>query len=526
MQTLKHLKIGPRLGLGFIVLLLMLVGVLGLGLGQMASIQGHLERLAGVDRSEAAELAALADAVNLREIAARNMSLVSDQAGRQAEFGRVKQAQAAIAAHLARLDALLGDEGDAKAKALLAEAHALERQYEPVASGVVALLMAGNQVEAIPRFAEQCMPMLQKVIANLDAFARYNGERTAARVQEAQASYRHAQGLMLGLGAAAALCGAVLAFALTASITRPIGEAVRIAEAVSGGDLTTRIEIERRDETGQLLGALKAMNESLVRLVGDVRQSSHGIADGTSQIASGNQDLSQRTELQASNLQQTAASMEQLTATVRTSADTAQQATQLASAASAVAARGGEVVGQVVQTMEGITAASRRIADIIGVIDGIAFQTNILALNAAVEAARAGEQGRGFAVVAAEVRSLAQRSAGAAREIKGLIGDSVGQVEAGARLVGDAGRTMDDIVAQVRRVHDLIAEIGAATQEQTSGIGQVNQAVTQLDQATQQNAALVEESAAAADSLRGQAARLVQAVSAFKLERAAGLAAG
>ena len=296
---------------------------------------------------------------------------------------------------------------------------------------------------------------------------------------------------------------------------------MRVAQAVARGDLTTRFGAVRADETGQLLAALQAMNQSLVRLVGDVRLSSDSIATGSSQIANGNQDLSQRTEMQASSLQQTAASMEQLNATVRNSADTARHATQLANAASDVAAKGGAVVGQVVGTMEGITASSRKIADIIGVIDGIAFQTNILALNAAVEAARAGEQGRGFAVVASEVRNLAQRSAAAAREIKGLINDSVEQVEAGSRLVGDAGRTMDDIVAQVKRVSELIAEISAATQEQTSGIGQVNQAVTQLDQATQQNAALVEESAAAADSLRGQASKLVEAVSVFKLEQRA-----
>jgi methyl-accepting chemotaxis protein len=276
------------------------------------------------------------------------------------------------------------------------------------------------------------------------------------------------------------------------------------------------VRLRRGDHTS-LLAGMKAMRDSLAAIVGQVRQSSDSIATGSSQIATGNADLSQRTEEQAANLEQTAASMEELTSTVQNNADTARQAAQLASSASAVAAQGGAVVGEVVNTMEAITASSKKIVDIIGVIDGIAFQTNILALNAAVEAARAGEQGRGFAVVAGEVRSLAQRSAAAAKEIKSLITDSVEKVQTGSQQVGEAGRTMDDIVAQVRRVNDLIAEISSATHEQTEGINQVGDAVTQLDQVTQQNAALVEESSAAAESLSQQAAKLVEAVSVFRL---------
>ncbi len=315
--------------------------------------------------------------------------------------------------------------------------------------------------------------------------------------------------------AIAVVLGVLLAVAITRSIVGPIDQAVKLADTVARGDLTSRIDARGSDEPARLLAALARMNDSLVGIVGQVRSSSDSIATGSSQIATGNADLSQRTEEQASNLQQTAASMEELSSTVRHNADTARQAATLAGTASEAAQRGGAVVGQVVGTMDQINGSSKKIADIIGVIDGIAFQTNILALNAAVEAARAGEQGRGFAVVASEVRSLAQRSADAAKQIKVLITESVERVEAGSRQVDEAGRAMEDIVAQVKHVNDLIGEISSATQEQTQGIGQVGDAVSELDKVTQQNAALVEESAAAAESLSQQAARLVEAVSVF-----------
>ena len=301
------------------------------------------------------------------------------------------------------------------------------------------------------------------------------------------------------------------------AVTRPLNQAVKVARNVAEGNLTQDIPIASGDETGQLLQALKLMNDSLVRTVGQVRSSTETIGVASAEIATGNADLSSRTEAQASSLEETASSMEELTSTVKQNAENARQANQLVVSASDFAVKGGEVVGQVVHTMGSIKESSKKIVDIIGVIDGIAFQTNILALNAAVEAARAGEQGRGFAVVAAEVRSLAQRSAGAAKEIKGLIGDSVDKVDTGSRLVDEAGRTMEEIVTSVKHVADIMNEITAASQEQSSGIEEVNRAIGQMDEMTQQNAALVEQAAAAAESMKTQAVQLAEAVSVFRL---------
>ena len=350
----------------------------------------------------------------------------------------------------------------------------------------------------------------------------------AAQALAAQREFDEAMLLTLYAFAAVLAVAVLLVVPLTllnaASIVDPIRAARRAAQIIAEGDLTQPIDVQGHDESAELLRALAQMQESLRTLVGQVRSTSDSIGTASAEIATGNQDLSQRTEQTASNLQQAASSMEQLTGTVKQSADSARQANQLASSAAEVAQRGGVVVAQVVSTMDEINASSKKIADIIGVIDGIAFQTNILALNAAVEAARAGEQGRGFAVVASEVRSLAQRSAEAAREIKALIGASVEKVEGGSRLVADAGATMNEIVNSVKRVSDIIGEITAASAEQSDGIGQINGSVTQLDQMTQQNAALVEESAAAAESLKAQAAALAQVVGTFKVDGVVALA--
>jgi methyl-accepting chemotaxis protein len=358
------------------------------------------------------------------------------------------------------------------------------------------------------------------VDATVQEWWDYNLELSDKETRESNQTYTNAKLALAAMVVVALVLGGAAAVLITRSITGPIGRAVQVATTVAAGDLSSRIVVRGNDETAHLLRALARMNDSLADIVGQVRVSSESIATGSAQIATGNADLSQRTEEQASNLQQTAASMEQLSGTVKASAETAGHASGLAADASAAAVRGGEMVGTVVQTMQDIAASSKRIADIIGVIDGIAFQTNILALNAAVEAARAGEQGRGFAVVASEVRSLASRSAEAAKEIKTLIVASVEKVEAGARQVDQAGMSMADIVAQVQRVSQLISELSSAAGEQSTGIHQVGDAVAQLDQVTQQNAALVEESAAAAESLRSQAANLAEAVQVFRLAEA------
>jgi len=371
--------------------------------------------------------------------------------------------------------------------------------------------------EGAGRIDRDLLPLAAAMEGALDQLQASLRDTSTASAQALAARVERAQLVLIAACLAALAVGCLLAWRMARNIAGPLQQAAAFAGAIARGDLTSSMQVRGRDEIAMLQHSLVTMQNALRGLVRQVQGSADCIRLASAEVAAGNQDLSQRTEQAASNLQQAAASMEQLTGTVRQSADSARQANTLAAGAAEVAARGGTVVAQVVSTMHEINASSRKISDIIGVIDGIAFQTNILALNAAVEAARAGEQGRGFAVVAGEVRSLAQRSAQAAKEIKGLIGASVEKVEGGSRLVADAGQTMNEIVGSVQRVSQIIGEITAASSEQSVGIGQVNNSVMQLDQMTQQNAALVEQSAAAAESLKDQAVRLAQVVGTFRL---------
>ncbi|KQO26101.1 methyl-accepting chemotaxis protein [Acidovorax sp. Leaf78] len=428
--------------------------------------------------------------------------------------GRVKAGIAGISAIQAKVLELATTPADKKAL----ERVASERSNVLALNKQAREIKQGGDGAAFKAFIEsKYLAAIGSYVDSLEAFVQLQQSQRDAARQEAQAARTQANVLAWLTQGIVFVLGLVLSFLLVRSITRPLNRAVELSDAIAAGNLTVSADDDRQDEFGHLLRSVSQMAARLRSLVAEVRSGVDSMSNASVEIATGNHDLSARTEQTAANLQQTAASMEELTATVTQSADTARQANQLASTAAQAATRGGEVVAQVVESMQHITNSSRKIADIIGVIDGIAFQTNILALNAAVEAARAGEQGRGFAVVASEVRGLAQRSAEAAKEIKNLIGASVNTVETGSGQVAQAGQTMDEIVASVRRVSDLIGEITASSNEQRDGIGQVNQAVSNLDQMTQQNAALVEESAAAASSLRDQAQRLSEVVSVFNV---------
>ena len=519
MKAFGNMKIGARLGLGFAALLALQLVISGIGMRQMADLSDRMNAIIEVAEAKARNLSDLENFIGARAIAARNLALLTDPVAQKPDVERVKTAQAGIDKNMEQLAVFMKDPATASAeqRQTFDQLRSLEAKYLPIATRIVGLATSQKTDDAVKSLTQDCMPLLTQIMAVTGTFDDLVKKESKDSASAAHAAYQNAKWLILLITAASLGSGIFIAWWLTRSITRPIGEAVDVAQRVAAGDLTTRITVTHTDEAGQLLSALKQMNDSLVKVVGNVRQSSDSIATGSSQIASGNQDLSQRTEQQASALEETAASMEQLGSTVRQNADNAKQANQLALGASTVAVRGGEVVSQVVDTMKGINDSSKKIADIISVIDGIAFQTNILALNAAVEAARAGEQGRGFAVVASEVRSLAARSAEAAKEIKSLISASVERVEQGTTLVDQAGVTMTEIVTAIKRVTDIMGEISSASVEQSAGVAQVGEAVTQMDQATQQNAALVEESAAAAESLKQQAQQMVQAVAVFKL---------
>ena len=511
---MKNLKISTRLATTFGLLVALLLAIVATALMQMHSMRTNAHTVT----SNTMPSVELINTMSAELLRARLLEL--------------QHLQATDAAHLAdaekdmdKLQQRLGDEKKQYEPLIISDK---ERQlfdqfvrerdrYQEFNKQFLQLSRQGDKEQASALLEGQSNDAYRDSSATLEKLIKLNSEVASQETRNSSDIYDRALMALIVATAVAVLLALAAAIWLTRSIRLPLQQAVETANRVAGGDLGSHIEVQSRDETGLLLAALQRMQASLVQTVRTVRQNAEGVASASAQIASGNADLSSRTEEQASALEETAASMEELGSTVRQNADNARQANQLALNASSVARRGGEVVAEAVQTMKGINDSSRRIGDIIGVIDGIAFQTNILALNAAVEAARAGEQGRGFAVVAGEVRSLAQRSAEAAKEIKALITASMERVEEGSVLVDRAGTTMTEVVTAISQVTDIMGEISAASIEQSSGVAQVGEAVTQMDQATQQNAALVEESAAAAAALRRQAQDLVQAVAVFQL---------
>ncbi len=516
-MKISNLKIGLRIQAAFVIVVLLFAAI-----SLLAYVNLHKANQANDRNSNAYEVmlevnAVLESLINI-ETGQRGFALT----GKDNSLEPMKDGVAAFRQHMDKVKAMVSDNPaqlDRLSKLEAAQKSWLTTGIEPVIAARRNVVADKVQLDTVVSMEQSglgkqgmdAMRALLKQIGDAEA------ELLRQHAQEANALESQTMLVLLVGGLAVAACAMALAFWLSRNITKPLRAAVGLAEKVSGGDLTADITVSSTDETGQLLNALKNMTSSLRKTVSEVRSSSDTIATASGEIAAGNLDLSSRTEQQASSLEETASSMEELTSTVKQNADNARQANGLAMTASDVAKKGGAVVAQVVDTMGSINESSRKIVDIIAVIDGIAFQTNILALNAAVEAARAGEQGRGFAVVASEVRNLAQRSAAAAKEIKTLIGDSVEKVAVGAKLVDQAGATMNEIVESVKRVTDIMGEITAASQEQTAGIEQINQAITQMDDVTQQNAALVEQASAAAESLQGQAKQLTQIISAFDI---------
>jgi methyl-accepting chemotaxis protein len=509
---LSKLRIGTRLSLGYALVIGLLAIVTAMALHTMSNMNGTLVDVVDNNIAVSTSATEMRDAQRQVSLSVSSMMFLNDSSAIAAEHKKV----AAARADYLKASAILAQKADSpQAKAILARIDAERAETIPLMDLVIRHAEDGRRDEAIDVLWSRALPASMKWQGALHEMIELQNSDSDFDKRESAQDYSRSRLIMFALGALAIVIAALAAFLSTRSITGPVHAAVKVAQTVAAGDLRSEIVVERSDETGQLLQALKDMNDSLHDIVGQVRSSTDSIATASREIAIGNLDLSTRTERQASSLEETASSIEELTAAVKHNADHARQANMLAATASEVASKGGAVVAQVVDTMGSINASSKEIVDIIGVIDGIAFQTNILALNAAVEAARAGEQGRGFAVVASEVRALAQRSAAAAKEIKSLIDHSVAQIAVGTRLVDQAGGTMNEIVTSVRHVTEIMDEIASASHEQELGIEQINRAIGEMDTVTQQNAALVEQAAAAAAAMQDQAACLAEAVSVF-----------
>ncbi|MFZ6724759.1 methyl-accepting chemotaxis protein [Undibacterium sp. MH2W] len=513
-MNFRQLRIGTRLAIGFGVILISLVLILIFG--SVLSANNRKTMMKGIELSHTKTALAATMKTSMLEggLAIRNIGL-------QTDLGEIEKQKLIIKNQRTRFiearDKLVAMGLTASEKSILDQVASLDQQVDAPTKEAFKMLVSFNGEEAVKLIATQIDPLQQKALVEISKLVDLQDAASVELSTTAENSASKLVGVLTAVGAVVLLAGVAFSMILTRSITRPLSEAVDIAQRVAAGELSHREAATGSDEISELLNALKEMNDNLFKIVSEVRQGTDAIAIASSEISTGNADLSSRTETQAGALEETASSMEEITATVRHNADNARQANGLVTSASQFAIQGGEEVGKVVDTMNSIKESSRKIVDIISVIDGIAFQTNILALNAAVEAARAGEQGRGFAVVASEVRNLAQRSASAAKEIKNLIGDSVEKVDSGSKLVDAAGKTMKEIVTSVKHVADIMSEITAAGLEQSTGIEEVNRAITQMDEMTQQNAALVEQAAAAAESMEEQAENLARVVSAFKL---------
>jgi methyl-accepting chemotaxis protein len=512
---MNNLKIGTRLGVGFSLILLLLTTMTIIGIMRLSSASAMNDQMIDVRMRDQRLIAEWGKIIEVNAARTTGAWMVADPADQKTLEGLMAESSGRATKIQDQIGATITDE---ELKPLFKQVLDTRKAYTDVRKAVFAAKAAGDLEKGKKLYEGDLTQTRNSYLAALKTFSDRHAVLLDKAGDEIHDQYTSGRTLLILLGVAAIVMGIFAAWWITHTITKPINEAVKVAETVSSGDLTSDIQVHSTDETGQLMNALKIMNSNLVSIVGQVRNGTDLMATASTEIAAGNQDLSSRTEQQASSLEETASSMEELTSTVKFNAENAREANALAISAAEIASRGGTVVGEVVNTMGSINDSSRKIVDIISVIDGIAFQTNILALNAAVEAARAGEQGRGFAVVASEVRTLAQRSAAAAKDIKSLIDDSVQKVSLGSDLVDKAGQTMGEIVTSINRVTQIMTQISHASEEQSIGIAQVNDAITQMDQVTQQNAALVEQAAAAAESMQEQSAKLADVVSVFKLD--------